>query len=348
MKKPTSIYLVFGEDDYLVEQAAARVLSTIRTLQPQDLEVDTVDYKNRGLGGFIEEISSPSLFSQNKVTILKRFRLTSESKVAKEIEKFVAAGLPEGQFLVLVPDKVDKRLKLPKALARQGGMIECNKLSDEGLSEWINGRFTDEGKTVGPDVVETLMDLKGDDLRAIDSEIEKVVTYAGDATDITREDIEVLVGRSRTERVFELAKFVISRRPDEAFRIVGDLLDANESPIGIVYLLSQEVRRLMMIRLFLEEEGVRWDRSASFGLFRSKTLPQYEAWAASAGISTRDASLNRNPYFLYMRFKEGDDLDLGDLLDLMENLLNANTLLVSSSVSPRVAIERLIAGLGSK
>ena len=268
-------------------------------------------------------------------------------KAASEIEGYASARLPEGQYLAMVPDKVDKRLRLVKAVAAKGGLIECNHLTGEGLVAWILERFSEEGKTASAAVAETLIDLKGENLRAIDSEVAKAVTYAGGSKRITRKDIELLVGRSRTERIFELVTHVITRDPARALETLGDLLDANESPIGMVYLLTQEVRRLVIIHLFLRAEDDRPGEDLGFGLFRSRVLPRYEAFTEAGGIPRKEASLNRKPYFLYMRFKECRDFALGDLIDLMDRLFEANRLLVSSSESPRVVLERVIAGVVS-
>jgi hypothetical protein len=107
------------------------------------------------------------------------------------------------------------------------------------------------------------------------------------------------------------------------------------------------VRRLVVIHLFLrEEEGREWE-DLSFGPFKTQVLPRYEAFTEAAGIPRKEASLNRKPYFLYMRFKECGGFVLADLMDLMEKLFEANTLLVSSSESPRVVLERVIAGMVS-
>jgi DNA polymerase-3 subunit delta len=347
MDQPNDTYLIFGEDEYLVEEALRRVTSHLRNLHGEDLAVEKVDYKEQGIAGLAQELSSPSLFSTNKATVLSRFSLTSTGRAASDIEKQVSAGLPEGQYLILLPDKVDKRLKLARMVAGKGGAIECNRLTGEGLVRWILERFGEEGKSASPAVAEALIDLKGEDLRGIDSEIVKAVTYVGESEKITTKDIETLVGRSRTEQIFEMVSRVILRKPAETLEILGELLDNNESPIGMVYLISQEVRRLIILRLFLEEQNGIAGEDLGFRLFKSQVLPLYEAFAEANGISRRDASLQRKPYFLYMRFKECGGFALGDLIDLLEKLSQANTLLVSSSESPRVILERVIAGMVS-
>ena len=125
MKKPTSIYLVFGEDGFLVEQGLGRLLAHLKSEAGEDLAIDMVDCKEAGPAGAIEEVLAPSLFSVNKVTVLKYFQLTGQSKMARELEAFVSTGLAPGQFLVLVPDKVDKRLRIVKAIDKAGGLSEA-------------------------------------------------------------------------------------------------------------------------------------------------------------------------------------------------------------------------------
>jgi DNA polymerase-3 subunit delta len=343
MKPPSSIYLIFGEDTYLVEQGLHRVLSRIRHQVTEDLAVETIDCKEMGLAGVFEEMASPSLFSNNKAMVLKNLRLAGESKLVSELGQFLASGLPPGQFLILVPDKVDKRLKTVKAIAKQGEVLEFGRLSDEGLREWILERFKGEGKTASQSVAETLIDLKGNDLRTLDSEIEKAVTYVGTSKRVTQKDVEALVGRSRVEQAFELVTHILLRRAGEALDTLRDLLEANQSPVGMVYRISAALRGLVIMNLFRQEEDVTWREDMSFGEFRSVVLPRYREWAEAKGIDPGDALLRANPYFTYSRFKEGGHFELGDLLDLLEKLLEANVQLVSTAVSPKVILERVVA-----
>jgi len=194
--EPSNIYLIFGEDGYLVEQGLRRVLGVLRSRVEaggdlleggagSELEVDTVDCKDAGIAGMVAEMATPSLFSTSKATVLKHFKLEGKSKVAEELGQFLSGGVAPGQFVILLPDKVDKRLKVVKSIAKQGEMIELARLSDDGLRDWVIERFTEEGKEAARDVAEALIDLKGYDLRTLDSEIAKAVTYVGESPRVT-------------------------------------------------------------------------------------------------------------------------------------------------------------------
>jgi DNA polymerase-3 subunit delta len=347
MKATTCIYLVFGNDDFLVEQTVHKTISYLRGSVKGDLTVEVIDCKETGTAGAIAEIQSPSLFSLNKVTVLTRFQLTTQSKLASELDASLDEGLAPGQFLILVPQKVDKRLRVVKSIAKQEGLLEIAGFDHDGLVTWIRERFADEGKPVSAGIAEALIDLKGeDDLRGINSEIEKIITYVGGRKKISLDDIEALVGRSKTEKVFELIGRVAAQSVGEALETLADLLETGESPIGIVFLLAREIRYLIQVRVFLREKNIKWRDGTGFPEFRSKVLPVFKDWAASSGIDERDTFVRQKPWAAYLKFREAAGFEIEGLIMLFEKLLQANALLVSTSMSPRVVLERFVASLG--
>jgi DNA polymerase-3 subunit delta len=342
--KDTSFYLIHG-NEYLVEQATVKVMDHIRGRVGDDVAVEIVDCEETDAGSVVEAILSPSLFSVNKISVLKHLKLTGSSRWAAEIERTMEAGLAPGQFVVVVPDKVDKRIKLVKRLAKQGEVLELGGLDHRGLVMWIGERFRDQGKRIRVDAAEALAELKvEDDLRSIDSEISKLVTYAWDEKEITREDVENLVGRSKTDRIFELMGHVSNRRIAEAMGTVSDLMQANESPVGVVIMLASAVRQFIQIKLFLRSGG-SWRPGIRFPEFRGTVLAGFKEWAEQRGIPDRDSLAAKNPYAAYYRFQEAEGFELDGLLVLLERLLDANRRLVSTSVRSKVVLEHLVASL---
>ena len=342
-----NVYLVFGADDYLVDLRVAEIVSGLARGVGEDTTVDLVDCEEVGLDGVIEEMVSPSLFSLNKITVLRHFRLTAENKLAREIEKYLAPGLAPGQFLVIQAAKVDKRLKLAKMIEADGNSEEVRPLGQGEVRPWIVERFKERGKTVGAGVAELLLDLKGEDLRTIASEIDKASTYVGDQEEVTDADLRALVGRSRTERIFELVKHVIAGRTGKALENISDLLDTGDSGTRIVTYIGREVRWFIQIKLFLRSRPGLWDGGMTFQEFNRMTLPGFKAWTQAGKISEGQTFLHQNPYASYLRFKESRKCDLGTLLRMLEQLVEANKFLVSMSVQDKekLALEAFVAGL---
>ena len=341
-----SVYLVFGEDEFLVEEMLKTLLAKVKSAVDSEPAVEAVDCEEGRADEVLAEIVSPSLFAANKVTVLRHLRFGRQRKLIAEIEKSLTEGLVPGQVLILVATGIDKRLKLVKTINRMGGLLEVPEMNPEDRERYIMRRFRESGKSANRDVAQLLMDLK-DDLRAISSEIEKVITYVGDAEDVTVADIESVVGRSRHEKVYELTRAVITRNSPGALAILSELLDRpDESAIGLLYRISREIRCLIQVRLFLDTTSNGWDENMQFGTFKNAVLPRFEQWVKDADISRRDSYLWQRPYGVYMRFKEGSGFPVEDLVRFLDGLLDANVELVSTSVHPRIVLERLVSTLG--
>jgi DNA polymerase-3 subunit delta len=343
---PSNVYLVFGKDDFLVEEMLATLLAKLGAAAGDEPAVDTVDCEEGRADEVLAEIVSPSLFAANKVTVLKHLKFGKQRKLVAEIEKCVAEGLVPGQTLVLVTDDVDKRLKLVKTVGKLGGLLEVPEMGAEDMERYILRKFRDLGKHANRDVAQLLLDLK-DGLRAIASEIDKVVTYVGDADRVTVADIEAVVGRSRHEKVYELTRAVITRDSVAAMALLAELLDRpDESAIGLLYRISREIRCLIQVRLFLDGTRNGWDENMQFGAFKNAVLPRFDAWLKDAGISRRDSYMWMKPYAIYMRFKEGSGFEVSGLVRFLGGLLKANVDLVSTSVPHKIVLERLVSTLG--
>jgi DNA polymerase III subunit delta len=347
-KKLAGVYLVWGGDDYIVERTVSKVLGEIARGAGGDLAVESLDCEETELEGVIEELMTPSLFSVNRVTLLRHFKLTADSKLAREVERCLAMGLAPGQSLVIAAAKVDKRLKLAKLIEDQGNAIELAPFDDAGMRAWIGERFKEEGKSASSGVAEVLRDLRGDDLRSLDAEIDKIVTYVGQAATITEDDLYAVVGRSRTEKIFELLSQVMSKRAADALATIADLLDAGETGTRIVGYLGREIRWLAEVKLFMRAEPGLWDAGMTPNEFTREVLPRIKAWAGANKISDSDAFLRRKPYAVYCRFKEAQGCDLAGLVRMLEGLVEANRLIVSTSMQDKIALESFVAGLAAQ
>jgi DNA polymerase-3 subunit delta len=343
---PSSVYLIFGEDEFLVEEMLNTLLGKLVAALGEGLGIETVDCEESRADEILAEIVSPSLFAANKVAVLKHIKFGKQRKLVADIEKCVSEGLVPGQVLVLVTSDVDRRLKLVKTVNKMGGLIEVPSMAPEDRERYILKKFRDLGKSASRDVAQLLLDLK-DDMRAISTEIEKVATYVGDAGEVGVADVETVVGRSRHEKVYELTRAVITRDSAAALAILAELLDRpDESPIGLLYRISREIRCLIQVRLFLDRTHNGWAENMQFGAFKNVVLPRFEKWVEEAGISRRDSYLWQRPYGVYMRFKEGSGFEVKALVAFLGGLLRANAELVSTSVDPRIILERLISTLG--
>ncbi|MCP4231116.1 MAG: DNA polymerase III subunit delta, partial [bacterium] len=80
------------------------------------------------------------------------------------------------------------------------------------------------------------------DLYTVTNELEKVKLYVGDADKVSLDELKEIVAVSRSEDIFEVVRFVGEGRGQRAVEAVHRLLAAGESELGIMALLSRQVK----------------------------------------------------------------------------------------------------------
>ncbi len=342
------LFLIFGDDDFLVERKCQEIVDRISSSAQAPLFVQTIDFEETEAAKLAEEFSTPSLFGSS-ITIAKRFSISAGSRIVSDIESIFENPLVPGKFLILLPERVDKRLKAYRLIAEQAMVLEIKRLDRDGLIRWIIGRFGELGKVASPQVAELLVELKGEeDTRLIASEIEKIVAYIGDQQEVTRADVEAVVGELPTDRIFELIAKVAKKDRLGALDAFDGLMQTGESPTGIVILLSREVRWLIQAHLYMMDRARKLRPSITYSEFSKSVLEDFIRWIEEVGISEKDTFIGQKPYAVYMRFVEAAGFRLDYLIDLLDRLLEINTLLVSTSMDPRVLLEMLFVSIGEQ
>lgn len=119
----------------------------------------------------------------------------------------------------------------------------------KSLPDWIQKRARHHGTTIQPAAVALLAQALGPDLRLLDQEIQKILTYRGDAGPITAEDVQTLVTYVTSANVmFDLVDAVGQRQAPTASRHLHRLLETGENPLGIFGMVVRQFRLLMQVR----------------------------------------------------------------------------------------------------
>src|SRR3954468_12856577 len=115
----------------------------------------------------------------------------------KELVAYLAAPSPE-TVLALVATEVKSDSALAKAAAKAGQVL-AYEVPKKKLPEWVAEQFGRFGAKAQPDACRALVEMVGDDLEALTSEVDKLATWAGPDHVLTQEDVEQMTaGRAET------------------------------------------------------------------------------------------------------------------------------------------------------
>lgn len=250
-------------------------------------------------------------------------------------------GLPEWSFLLLTAVQVDRRTRLYKRFEEMGAVHylglerdRSGKVSRENLFEFVTQRLRQAGKNIDVQAREMILARAGDDLRALQQELDKLFLFVGERPSIRAEDVEAIFTDQGEGWIFDLTRAIAERDAGAALAQLARLLAQGEHPLKILGTVTAEVRRLVSARQLLGTELAKlWKRGMTYQQFQQNILPQGKP------------ILTRNPYADYMCFQRAEHFSLDELCSSMEELFDADLRLKSTGSQPRLVLEKWILGM---
>ncbi|MEK6742030.1 MAG: DNA polymerase III subunit delta [Nitrospirota bacterium] len=310
------LYLFFGEEEFLVQEAVDLIISKAVDPGARDFNFNTVYCK----GSSGNEI----------VNLAQTFPFMSERRlvIAKEIEALKAGDLEELVTYLKSPSPttclvmISNQLKYEKkavisAVEANGAAVRFYALLDGEMLGWIDRWARQRGLAIQRDAAQYVWQTLGNDLQAISNELEKTAIYIKVRKNITYDDVKAVVGDFRDYTPFDLAAALGAKNREKAFLILSRLVQEGAAPVGLLGSIAWNFRRLMQVKA-MEFAGTGLDEGMK------KLRPPVIFHQAAA-------------------FKEQvRSYSLAELEMAFEVLLNADKAMKSSGIGGRLVLERMI------
>lgn len=171
-------------------------------------------------------------------------------------------GVPASTRLILAegPLEADNRVAawLRGAAAASGGAVAVRSFDPpppERLPAWIGDRAVRRGGVFAPAAAKALAAALAPDgpadLWRCDSEIEKLLTWAGDRP-VEADDVARLVAPVDTENVYRLIEAIADRDGPTAATLLHTFLDGGEEPLSLLGKIARQFHQLAHVRALLD------------------------------------------------------------------------------------------------
>jgi len=245
-----AVYLLMGEEDLLLEERLAQILDSLLPPQEREWNLDVLYADETPVQEIINRVDTLPFFGGRRVVLVKRLEALS----AQEQERL--AGYLEGgeppSTLIMVAGTLDKRRRLYLVAKRAGEVVEFPRLTPRTLLPYVKRRVEREGKQISDAVAMTLITLVGNSLRDLVSEIGKLVAYVGERRVITAKDIQEVCTRGHEVTIFQLVDAIGDRKLDRALGLLREVLQGEEPPLLILYMIARQFRLILQARILLD------------------------------------------------------------------------------------------------
>ena len=176
----------------------------------------------------------------------------SEESEAEWMLKWLEHPVDSCALVFYMRTDMDGRKKLSGALKKKAAVVQFDFLTDAELTKWCAGRLKPLGKKISARAVSTLTYMAGRELTRLSGELDKLAAYAGERAEITEDDIRAVVPPSLEYNVFELLSSLLAGDMKKAQETVNSLLQGGQNPMGILAMLTRQVRQLAHVKCAMD------------------------------------------------------------------------------------------------
>lgn len=358
--KAPSVFILYGEEEFLIAEARDRIAKALRRRLGETVEIVDMPGGVEDLKSILNELLSSSLFSSDKVVLVRDFTAVAGKGASKrkEVTDFVgrlAAGLPKGKFCVLsvcesgAPIAAFAKsltnavvLSFPKIKSFPGMQVHRDP-----LFAFVKDLLALSGKTITPDAFLALKDSVGTDLRTICNELEKLCLFVGQKNRIDAKDVDAIVSAARQRASFELADAVAKKNVGQAFETLANLLRDNTPPLFILQSLTTQFRYLLQAKVLLSRHLDKAQVAAmSFFRFRDTVMKDLVGLVPMFGSGPANL-LTKNPFVIHKSLQIATKFTHKELAAALVKISETDAAIKRSLAPPSQLVSTLVLDLAT-
>lgn len=284
-----SVVLLWGEDGFLLREAALEILGDL-----QPVEVDGGAWQ----GGETADLTTPSLFGERRALVVSNAKALPDAGI-RELARYLEAPDPDAPLILMAV--VGERAKVPAALAKlvHGvGVVTEVRLQRKDLPGWLIRRARARELTLAPEGATALIETLGEDPAALDQALDQLAA-AFPGQRVTRDVVVAQFRGLGEQHVWDLCDKAFARDLPGAMRSMRTLLDSGDAGLLILGGITSRLRDLMRVKALPERiapaeaarrAGLRFDwqvrryreQARRFSMEELMALHERIAWADRA------------------------------------------------------------------
>ncbi len=281
-------YVLYGEETYLADQFVDQVRSVLLSPEGEPLDLERFDLEEFRWAEILDVARTvPFFFAPWRILLVtgreeskKKPDTSEQKKDAKKksagaeetmIREYCKSPAERTVLIVVIPGAAKKgspQLK-PFASLPAGAVVlaEMRPLKRKDLARWVEAALRPSRKTVTAEAQRKLVEIVGNDLRLLDNEIKKLLTYAADRRVIDVDDVVAVCDWGKEFAAWELVSTLEKIDLGESLEVLTHLFRDGAAPEYVLGTLASFFRDALLARLWL---GQGQNRQEIFQTLRPK------------------------------------------------------------------------------
>ncbi len=251
-KSLASVYVIHGDEPLLALEAADAIRAAARKQGCDEREVLSVD---RGFdwSELTQAGASQSLFGGRKIIELRIPSGKPGTQGSAAISAYCERLGKENVTLVSLPRlrKDEQNARWFLALAGAGVVVDVYPVDRARLPDWIGARLARQGQRASPEVLGYLADRVEGNLLAAYQEVQKLGLLLPRG-ELSAEQVSDAVANVARYDAYDCSAALLAGNMARYVRVLDGLRGEGESPVFILWALSEELRAIVRIQQGVE------------------------------------------------------------------------------------------------
>jgi DNA polymerase-3 subunit delta len=245
------IYIFIGPYP-LIEEKAKKILDILlkqgSTLEVYDLRTQEGKKEFSQIKGYQE-----GLFGFRKVYLVYGAEEISQDKANEMIENLSRYEKPPFSWFLL-SENFPEAHPLYQYASEKGAIIPFPGRRKEDLLEMeLIHELKKNNCAMNKEVAQLFLSLVGDDYHHFKNELQKLLLYVGQGTEISESDVLQIVVPYSSSALFLIGDALFNKGPNQTLKLIEGLLDAKTEPTAIIAYLYKHFKKMEILKEFLAE-----------------------------------------------------------------------------------------------
>ncbi|HEY7668084.1 MAG TPA: DNA polymerase III subunit delta [Actinomycetota bacterium] len=232
------VVLLWGEDAFLLREAALELLGDLRTT-----EVDAGEWQ----GSELQDLATPSLFGESRALMVNDAKALTKDALGA-LATYLSAPDPDARLVLLAV--VGERAKVPAALdklVKPVGLVRELKIARKDLEPWVLQRAKRAGLDLAAPAARALVEVVGEEPGSLAGALEQLADAFGDR----RITADLVHGQFRglgEQKVWDLCDRAFAKDLPGAIRSLRALEASGDDALPVLGGIASRLRDLIRVR----------------------------------------------------------------------------------------------------
>lgn len=246
-QKAQSVYYIFGQENYLKDKVLSEITKRFKTPGTEEFDFTILHADTDSAVMALEQLEMIPFLAKYRLVIIKNFdtmKASDKDLIAEYVQNPVLTSI-----LVLTAEKIDERVKANKLISKEAEKIICRSpYNSTDIVKWLNSEVTKRKIFIDNDSKELFARSIELNYQIAANELEKLIIYTKGKERIEEEDVKAVVGKSRTNKIFDLQNEIGKMNVKKALAILENMISNNESAVFVIIMLSAFFQTLWKIK----------------------------------------------------------------------------------------------------